>query len=138
MARRILGELSAAAEDWLTAEKVAPSDRQQSKVALLRYKGQGGEVAVSWTDSQDGLEAAFAAAHTGLYGFTLDAPIELVTLRVEAVGHMPQPARPQVSPGTGAQVAERLTVHLPNGPARVAVYDRTQLGAGDHLEGPAI
>src|SRR6185369_2060920 len=81
-ARRILGELSAAAEDWLTAEKVAPSDRQQNKVALLRYKGQGGEVAVSWTDSQDGLEAAFAATHTGLYGFTLDAPIELVTLRV--------------------------------------------------------
>ena len=42
------------------------------------------------------------------------------------------------SAGTGVQAAERLTVHLADGPARVAVYERAQLGAGDHVEGPAI
>ena len=41
---------------------------------MLRYHGQGGEVAVPWHDSKDGLEAAFASAHKGLYGFALDAP----------------------------------------------------------------
>ena len=45
MARKIFAELTAQADDWLTAEKVAPQDRQQSKVAMLRYHGQGGEVA---------------------------------------------------------------------------------------------
>jgi N-methylhydantoinase A len=138
VARRILGELSAAAEDWLTAEKVAPSDRQQNKVALLRYKGQGGEVAVSWTDSQDGLEAAFAATHTGLYGFTLDAPIELVTLRVEATGRMPAPPRPLLAKGSGARPQTHCPVHLESGVTQVTLYDRATLGAGDTIAGPAV
>ena len=138
VARRILGELSAAAEDWLTAEKVAPSDRQENKVALLRYKGQGGEVAVSWTDSQDGLEAAFAAAHTGLYGFTLDAPIELVTLRVEATGRMPAPPRPMLAKGSGARPQTHCPVHLESGVTQVPLYDRATLGAGDTIAGPAV
>jgi N-methylhydantoinase A len=137
-ATAIYRELDDQAEQWLDDEQVSPDQRERHRVALMRYHGQGGEIGVAWVGSREEVEAAFAAAHQTLYGFTLDAPIELVTLRVEAVGHMPQPARPQVSPGTGAQIAERLTVHLPNGPARVAVYDRTQLGAGDHLEGPAI
>src|SRR5262249_34229040 len=55
VARQIFGELTRAADDWLGAEKVAPADRQQNKVALLRYMGQGGEVAVPWVDSKDGL-----------------------------------------------------------------------------------
>ena len=39
----------------------------------MRYHGQGGEVAVGWVDEAAGVEAAFAAAHRALYGFTLDA-----------------------------------------------------------------
>ena len=80
VARKIFAELTRQADDWLTAEKVAPADRQQTKVAMLRYHGQGGEVAVPWHDGKDGLAAAFASAHQGLYGFVLDAPVELVTL----------------------------------------------------------
>src|SRR5437899_8553598 len=74
VARKIFAELTQAADDWLAAEKVAAVDRLQSKVAMLRYHGQGGEVAVPWHDSKDGIEAAFASAHQGLYGFTLEAP----------------------------------------------------------------
>jgi len=33
-----------------TPEQVAPDDRHQSRIALLRYHGQGGEVAVGWID----------------------------------------------------------------------------------------
>ena len=49
-ARAIFAELDAQADDWLAAEQVAPADRQQRRVALLRYHGQGGEVAVGWVD----------------------------------------------------------------------------------------
>jgi len=45
-ARKIFGELTAQADDWLTAEKVAAEDRRENKVAMLLYHGQGGEVAV--------------------------------------------------------------------------------------------
>src|SRR4029079_8333925 len=53
VARRIFAELTAQADDWLTAEKVAGEDRLQNRVAMLRYHGQGGEVAVAWHDSKD-------------------------------------------------------------------------------------
>jgi N-methylhydantoinase A len=138
VAQKIFSELTAAADDWLTAEKVAPADRQQNKVAMLRYHGQGGEVAVPWHDSKDGLEAAFAAAHKGLYRFTLEAAVELVTLRVEATGRMPSPPRPMLARGSGAKPHARFPVHLASGVTQVPLYDRTTLGAGDQIEGPAI
>jgi N-methylhydantoinase A len=104
----------------------------------MRYHGQGGEIGVTWAGSRDETEAAFAAAHQTLYGFTLDAAIEVVTLRVEAIGHMPPPAHAALAPGKGARAAGTLTVHLAHGPATVPVYDRANLGQGDRLEGPAI
>ena len=93
-ARAIYAELSRQADDWLAKENVAPADRTQARVALMRYHGQGGEVSVGWVDDAAGVEAAFAAAHESLYGFKLDSPIELVTLRIEATGRMPAPQRP--------------------------------------------
>jgi N-methylhydantoinase A len=104
----------------------------------MRYHGQGSEISIPWANSRDEIEVAFAAAHQTLYGFVLDAAIELVTLRVEAVGHMPPPARATVAPGKGGQSVETHIVHLAAGPATVPVYDRATLGAGDRLEGPAI
>jgi len=138
MARRIFAELTAQADDWLTAEKVAIEDRLQNRMAMLRYRGQGGEVAVPWHDSRDGIEAAFAAAHKALYGFALDSAIELVTLRVEATGRMPAPPRPTLGKGTGAKPRDKFPVHFDSGAAQVPLYDRASLGAGDSIDGPAI
>jgi len=138
VARKIFAELTQQADDWLSAEKVAAADRQQGKVAMLRYHGQGGEVAVAWHDSKDGLERAFSEAHKGLYGFVLDAPVELVTLRVEATGRMPAPPRPLLGTGSGASPSGQFPVHLASGTTQVPLYDRATLGAGDTIEGPAI
>jgi N-methylhydantoinase A len=137
-ARRIFAELTAQADEWLGAEKVAPEDRRQSKVAMLRYRGQGGEVAVPWADSKDGVEAAFSSAHRSLYGFAMDTPIELVTLRVEAVGRMPEPPRPKLAKGAGARMRGQFPVHLDSGVAQVPLFERASLGAGDYIAGPAI
>jgi N-methylhydantoinase A len=137
-AEAIFAELEAQAVDWLDAEKVAAADRSTARVALIRYHGQGGEIAVQWSGSVDSVEADFAAAHQGLYGFTLDAQIELVTLRVEATGHMPRPPRPVLAQGHGITTAGRLTVHFESGPAEVPLLDRATFGAGDSFTGPAI
>jgi N-methylhydantoinase A len=134
----IFAELEAQAAGWLATECVAPTDRETRRFAMLRYRGQGGEIAVPWSATRPGLEAAFADAHAELYGFALEAAIELVTLRVEATGRMPAPMRQTLAPGTGARPSDTRTVHLPTGAVAVPVFDRARLGAGDSLAGPAI
>ncbi len=134
----IYAELEHQADDWLTAEAVAAGDRQTALIATLRYHGQGGEVAIGWADSKAEVEAAFAAAHQSLYGFALEAPIELVTLRVEVTGRMPTPPRPVLKAGAGAKALGRPAVHFVSGKVDVPLFDRATLGAGDRIVGPAI
>jgi N-methylhydantoinase A len=64
--------------------------------------------------------------------------IELVTVRIEATGRMPQPGNPTLPRGKGAKPVEHRTVHLADGPVEVPVYERASLGAGDRFAGPAI
>jgi N-methylhydantoinase A len=136
--RAIFAELDRHADDWFALEKVAPADRGTNRVAMMRYKGQGGEVTVTWVDGVAGVEAAFAAAHQALYGFTLEAPAELVTLRVEATGRMPQPPKPTLPRGSGAKPYGKHQVHFASGPTEVPLFDRATFGAGDTIAGPAI
>jgi N-methylhydantoinase A len=134
----IFAELSRQADAWLSAEGVAEKDRGTRRVALMRYRGQGGEIVVPWAATAAAVEAAFVAAHQALYGFTLESVIELVTVRIEATGRMPAPPHPTLPKGKGAKPVEHRTVHLADGPADVPVYDRATLGAGDRFAGPAI
>jgi N-methylhydantoinase A len=134
----IFSDLERQADQWLAAEGVDAADRRRTGVALMRYRGQGGEVAVPWTGSAADAEAAFSAAHQRLYGFKLDAPVELVTLRVEAVGHMPRPARPLLASGSGVTPRDRHAVHFASGTAAVPHFDRACLRAGDCIDGPVI
>ncbi|MCT4470417.1 hydantoinase/oxoprolinase family protein [Bosea spartocytisi] len=138
VASTILAELETQAGAWLATEGVAPERQSRQAVALIRYQGQGSEIAVGWTGTAEAAERAFEDAHRSLYGFALTAPIELVTLRIEAAGTMVPPVKHSLPAGSGAQPAERLTIELPGGPALVPAYDRAALGAGDGFAGPAI
>jgi N-methylhydantoinase A len=134
----IFAELDSQADAWLSAEGVAELDRHKRRVALMRYRGQGGEIAVAWGETREAVEAAFVAAHQALYGFNLDSAIELVTIRIEATGRMPEPQPRALARGSGAKPVVRHAVHLAGGVADVPVYDRAALGAGDRFAGPAI
>jgi N-methylhydantoinase A len=139
-ATAIFTELGARADAWLASEDVAPTDRTQSRVALMRYRGQGGEIAVDWGDARRAkdAEAAFASAHETLYGFRLDTPIELVTLRVEASGRMPRPHPEALPAGSGARPIARRHVDFDGGSVAVPIYQRATFGTGDRLTGPAL
>ena len=130
--------LRAEAEAWLIAEQVAEADRGFETVALMRYEGQGGELAVPWAGAASIAKAAFSAAHQTLYGFTMEAPVELVTLRVEATGRMPAPVTPRIAPAPMPEPEEVRTVHFAAGTMRVPVLARHKLGAGTAFDGPAI
>ena len=135
----IFAELARQADAWLAAEGVAangPRHAPRRADALSRAgrrdrRGLGG-------DARRRVEADFVAAHQALYGFTLDSVIELVTVRIEATGRMPEPRPPTLARGSGATPVERRAVHLAGGVAEVPVYDRATLGAGDRFAGPAI
>jgi N-methylhydantoinase A len=139
-ASAIFEELAQRADAWLAAEGVAPSDRSQSRMALMRYRGQGSEIAVNWGDARHAAEAeaALAAAHETLYGFRLDAPIELVTLRVEASGRIPKPHSELLQTGSGVRAVAQARVHFAEGSGEVPIYRRAGFGAGDRLAGPAL
>lgn len=134
----IFAELQEQADDWFAAEEVASDARETTRVTMMRYKGQGGELAVAWAGTREAAEAAFGRAHADLYGFTLEAPVEVVTLRVEAVGRMPSPGRARLPAGTGARPVAHRSVAIGSGRVDVPVYDRADLGAGDRFAGPAI
>jgi N-methylhydantoinase A len=137
-AEAAFGELSQQAVDWLHSERVADNRRVLSRTALMRYRGQGCEVATQWHGHAVALEAAFEAQHRALYGFTLDAPVECVTLRVEAIGKVAQPPRQSLSRGNGARPSSTHLMNIEGVPANVPVYDRATLGAGDRFAGPAV
>ncbi len=137
VAREIYAELSQQADDWLAKEKVVPADRKQVRVALMRYHGQGGEVSVGWVDDAAGVEAAFGAAHEALYGFKLESPIELVTLRIEATGRMPAPQRPVLRAGN-EQSRKGAPRPFPSGTTEVPLFNWAPFGPGDPGKGPAI
>jgi len=137
-ANALVVALRAEAEAWLTTEMVPEEARGIEAVALMRYHGQGGELAVPWIGDVSTAVAAFHAAHQGLYGFVMSAPVELVTLRVEAVGRMPTPVLPRLEAHGVLAPVEQRVVHFVSGSVEVPVFARDQLGAGARFDGPAV
>jgi N-methylhydantoinase A len=130
--------LEAEAAAWFDEEGVRPADRRMRRVALLRYSGQGGELAVPWENDADAVRAAFADAHARLNGFVLTNHVELVTLRVEAAGAVLPPAREPLAAGDGDATLGRQMAWFGPEPVETAVVARAALGVGARLVGPAI
>lgn len=137
-ANGIIAELKTQASAWFDTEGVAEKDRRIATVALLRYHGQGGELAVTWGETREAVEAAFAAEHKALYGFALEAAIELVTLRVEAAGITVEPPPAILEKGSDVTPFDHVPVHFESGVTSVPVVDRSTLGAGATFKGPMI
>ena len=134
----IFAELDAAASAWFDGEGVPQTDRLTRRVALMRYSGQGSELAVPWTGDQLRSAAGFAQAHHTLYGFRLETAVQLVTLRVEAEGALPRPIRPRLSDGEMPDPVDRIHLDTPDGRRDAPVYDRAALPAEARIVGPAI
>ncbi|HUN44667.1 MAG TPA: hydantoinase/oxoprolinase family protein [Acetobacteraceae bacterium] len=137
------------ASAWLDEERVPLPDRRIARVALMRYAGQGGELAVAWPDPRaagagpnlgplPAARLAFADAHWRLNGFTLESPVELVTLRVEAEAVAPLPARLALPQSARAPATSQPAWFGENGPVSTAIHARSGLAAGRRVAGPVI
>jgi N-methylhydantoinase A len=118
-------------------------------LAELRYQGQ--EHAVNLTMPGHHLSAGdvpniittFNAAHQQQYGHSMNDPIEIVTLRLRAVGLLPRPEMPKIESGASSANSARKgtrSVYQYEQSRRVdyTIYDRGLLLGGDRIDGPAI
>ncbi|HEX3004563.1 MAG TPA: hydantoinase/oxoprolinase family protein [Angustibacter sp.] len=148
----VYSELQQQADEALAREGFAPGDRRFERTADLRYYGQAFEVRVpvpgGAVDLDEELTALVAQAfhdeHRTLYGYDLrDDPrqeVEWVNLRVTGVGPIRTPELPTAPGGGGADVARTGTrrANFGTGWCDAVLYDRSRLGAGDVVTGPAV
>ena len=142
----VFDELTEEAVAWLDSEQVPADSRVLMKQASLRYKDQGFELDVPWSGKVDdaalaGLLHSFHDAHERIYSFALrETPVEIVTLRVDAIGMLPSvtmQALVERGPASDAIVSKQR-IAFAGGAVDVPVYDRTKLGAGSRIRGPAV
>jgi N-methylhydantoinase A len=142
-------QLEAQAQAWLDGEQV-PRDRQRfERAADLRYEHQSFELTCALVEvplTAEGLAAllaTFHAEHRRLYTYDLpDAPIELVNLRVTAIGVLPKRAAATGAAGARdlreARAGERHVYFRGAGRTPTPCYDRSRLAPGMTFDGPAL
>ncbi len=124
--------------------EVAAEGAPPARIALhpqvdVRYRGQAYELTVPLTPD---FVAAFHAEHQRIYSHSQPAaPLEIVNLRLRAVGSVPRPALPTAEPGDPAADAAwlgRRPVVLPSGLVDAPLFDGAALRPGHAIAGPAM
>ena len=146
---RRYGEMEAEAQAQLAREGVPAAHLRLLRLADVRYQGQGYELEVSVAAGEvataqlaDVIER-FHQAHLKQYGYAnRENAVQLVNLRVTALARVPQPQRSPEPLDGESNPARALKgqrdVWFTDRFVQTAIYDRTQLRAGDTLDGPAI
>ena len=148
----LIDEMSVEGERQLNQERI-PAQRRRHRVKLdCRYVKQYHEVSVDLPLDALRLRDAGVVAqglhreHNRLYGYSLEhenAPIEIINVRVQAIGSIDKPRRRE-QPWCDADPAQALKgrreayIAEDNCFRRVPVYDGHALRFGQRIEGPAI
>ncbi len=107
-----------------------------------RYVGQSHEIAVSWAPSEpfSAINERFHAAHVELRGYDRRSdPVEIVAVRCVASATPPASIDDVTAPQVSEHPVRRRTVYGPAGGAvEAAVLQRSSLGPGASVEGPAV
>jgi N-methylhydantoinase A len=142
--------LYAEAAAHLAAEGIPPEWRSFQRLADLRYARQGFEVTVDFPGEAVSAAAvaqviqAFHRRHEQLYTYAApDTPVEIVNLRLRAVGQMEKLTLPRIAtapvPGTTPDPVQTRPVYFSGAGFRdTPVYARATLQATHAVPGPAI
>jgi N-methylhydantoinase A len=146
----VYSDLETQALGWLRSEQVPPEVQRLVRSADLRYAHQSFELTCLLPDGPltqalvQQLVEAFHREHRRLYTYDLpSAPVELVNLRVTALGVLPK-LKAQDSTVSATDLASALTEVRPvyfeqvGGFAQTPCYVRQRLGPGMTFDGPAI
>jgi N-methylhydantoinase A len=137
-------------EARLTRDGVPLADRRMLRSADLRYHGQSFELPVTVPAGPlsaadvERLREQFHAMHERAYGYAApDDPVELVNVRLAAVGVTPKPRRaplPEGGPAATPALKGRRDIWFAEagGFCPTLVLDRGKLLRGNVIDGPAI
>ncbi|MEU6217913.1 hydantoinase B/oxoprolinase family protein [Streptomyces sp. NPDC047022] len=131
-------DLERAARTELLAEQI-PEDRiRVTRRAHLRYDGTDTTLTVELAEP-DTMRRAFEERHRVTYSFTLDRPVVVEALSVEATGITEPPDLSALAPYEGSSAAAG-TARLHTGGVRrdVPLHRREHLPPGETVTGPAI
>lgn len=144
--REALAALRLEGEQWLREGQGYSGTMRIALSAEMRYRGQSFEIdtvvdpACIDTGDMEKLAAAFHAEHERLFGHSDSrAAIQIVSLRLQAIGDQPRPVLTPIEKSGGPPAPLRMVeVWTGNGFREVALYARSGLLAGDRFSGPAI
>lgn len=145
--RDAAASLSNEAERWLEDEAPVESSTRLEWSAEIRYVGQSHELHVpldeEWLQrgSIEHMSAAFHRQHTRRYGHSdEEAPVELIHLRVRAIGVLPSANLPtsDLDPGNGMDPDASRTLRYHGSAVDAALFDRARLRPGALARGPAL
>ncbi|MER6683112.1 hydantoinase B/oxoprolinase family protein [Streptomyces olivaceoviridis] len=136
--RKTADDLEAAARAELVAEDV-PEDRIRiTHRAQLRYDGTDTTLTVGLAEP-DAMRNAFEERHRATYSFTLDRPVVVEALSVEATGITTPPDLSALAPYEGrAQAPGTVRLHTGGAWRDVPLHRREALPPGETVTGPAI
>ena len=144
-AAALLAEMEGKAREMLAASGIPPERRALLRAADVRYRRQAHELTVPLADGPitrarlDELAALFHEKHQQTYGHANPAEaVQLVNLRLTAIGRLPRLALAQRSDGAEARRRMREVWFAETGFAPTPVHWRDGLAAGEALRGPAI
>jgi N-methylhydantoinase A len=131
------------AREAMAAEGMPRSRIVMLRNAGMRYLGQSWDLVVRFPEEVKNLgeiEELFHQAHAKRYGYRSEDPVEIVSLRVSAVGEVAKPALAEWTQGGGLAAALRETrpVYFSGGTRSVPVYLRDRLPRNARADGPAI
>jgi N-methylhydantoinase A len=113
--------------------------------ADMRYEGQGFDVTVpleaAWLEQGrlDAIGQAFHDSHRRAYGYAKEgSPVWLKEVRAHVVGTTPKPAVASIPAGRCAKPYGSRMLRINGAAQKAGLYRRSDLGAGDTLEGPAV
>ena len=145
--RAELERLDDMARAWWRTERIPGNDARSQLVVDMRYIGQNYELGVPVPEAQgltlpslDTLARLFHAEHERSYGhYDPDAPIEIVNLRVTAIGRLPDIGRATFNgkPET-AHRGHRPVWFSADRAVEADVWWRPDLAPGTTIDGPAI
>jgi len=145
----VVGHLAAMRADGdaaLLAEGFAQDARSYLVAIDMRYEGQEHSVRLPVVGGfsaaeADRLKVAFAEAHERAYGHTMPDPVEVVAVRLSAIGHQARPHLPAQERRDGVTVAQRTTrpvFGVDGSVTDYAIHHRDDFRHGDAIAGPAV
>ncbi|WP_198547449.1 hydantoinase B/oxoprolinase family protein [Streptomyces jeddahensis] len=136
--RKTADDLESAARAELQAEDVPDERIRVTRRAQLRYDGTDTTLTVELSDP-DAMKRAFEDRHRATYSFTLDRPVVVEALSVEATGLTEPPDLSALAERTpSAGTSETVRLHTGGAWRDVPLHRREELPPGHPVTGPAI